>query len=147
MTTDQIKLTVDLRRRLALAAPFETVGFPGQDGERGLEPVGQRTGPVPRLPDKLLLAVEKAVEVGDHGLDLARKTAAEAGLCTVMHRLQLAVELAERLEALADLEPGAEDEDERDRPEDKDHIAVEGRAEIIDLFVVESHVELEGPAA
>ena len=62
-----------------LAAAFEPAGLAGENGERRLEPVGQRARPVAGLPHELLLPLEQPVEVVDHRLDLARETAARAG--------------------------------------------------------------------
>ena len=91
----------DLRRRLLLATAFEAARLTGENGERRLEPVRERTGTVTGLADELFLPVEQPVEVVDHRLDLAWEAAVEARLHAVMNRPQLAVELAERVEALA----------------------------------------------
>ncbi len=108
VAADQLELAVDLGRCLALATAFETVGLAGKDGQRSLEPVGQRTGAVARLADELLLTVEETVEVGDHRLDLAREPSAKPRPSPIMQPPSARGRGGGGVEALADLEPGAD---------------------------------------
>ena len=79
MAADELKLAVDRCRQLLLAAASEATGFAGENGERRLEPVGQRARPVAGPADELLLPVEEPVEVIDNRLHLARKPPASRG--------------------------------------------------------------------